>query len=322
MPAEKKWRILSGKEGLFIPTEFPTLISQVYAYLGDRLLKQDRYVEAGPYLYKAILLLLPEIRFNELRSLEVLEDISDMEYKISNKTWLDEKINLAIIETAENVLFKAEDSNLIRRFESFDDERKTIANAIYKLRYYYIDKYNNKDKTEQLENRIYNAIQLLRLNRVTLLYASNPEAKKAQVLGLKETKSRAQKLVDRQVTPANQIKQTNNALKSDLHILSQFKKNIPEDTAILVSYDGKYYTQFAYIDARLFDPIFAEINKNDLETKKLSILKSVQFDEENKILPNFDYESSIWVYEKIFGSDYSKQLFNDKKHRIFTSISF
>ena len=92
---------------------------------------------------------------------------------------------MAIVETAENVLFKAEDSNLIRRFESFDDERKTIANAIYKLRHYYIKKFNNNDNTEHLENRIYKAIQLLRLNRVTLLYASNPEAKKAQVLGLK-----------------------------------------------------------------------------------------------------------------------------------------
>ena len=57
--------------------------------------------------------------------------------------------------------------------------------------------------------------------------------------------------------------------------LDSYQIWIPEDTAIIIAFDGWFKTNFAFIDELNFEPLFSEIDRNELDV----LVQDIRFSE-------------------------------------------
>ena len=307
--------LILNDQALDVDKQGGRFISRIYLMYARHLNLFELDENAGPYIYKALFNLPKESRleweeilllYDELESYHLYENKND---KLSNY------LSLKVIETAEQKMLRAVEADQLRRFETLDDIRQTIVNSIFNLRFLLLSE-KDYEQSAKLKNVIYNAIQLLRLNRITFMYNADDVDRKNEVAQMQTSERIAKAVIDNNVRyHSNELNKTPLGIK--LRSLDSYQLWIPEDTAIIVAYDGWFDTNFAFIDRLNFDPLFSQIDRDELKALVEKILDSVRYDTVSNTLPEFDFESSDQLYKELFGSSYAQMMMEDKKNIIF-----
>lgn len=308
-------KLILNDQSLEINSPGGRLISRIYLNLAEHLSLFGRVEEAGPYIYKALFNLPNESRI-EWEEILLLYDELETYHLYENKSEiLSAYLSLKIIETAELKMLGTVQANYLLRFEDLDDIRQTLVNSIFNLRFSYFSE-TDYAQSAKLKDVMYNAIQLLRLNRVTFIYTGKDIEPKEQISKMNRSKQIVDSIVDNKILKStNQIEETNFNL--GLRSLESFQIWIPEDTAIIVAFDGLHKTNFAFIDRLNFDPLFSEIDRDELNALVEQILDSVRYDTASGRLPEFDFENSNKFYTELFGNSYAQMMMEGKKNIIF-----
>ena len=308
-------RLIENEKTLKIESQSGTLISRIYLLAARHLSWNDRYNEAGPLLYKALFNLPKASRTGWAEVLLIYDELSSYHLYENKNDKLRDYFSLRIIElTAENIL-GAVTANDLRRFENLDEIRQAIVNSIFTLRFSYLSEIDYIQSVK-LKDAMYNAIQLLRLNRITFMFTGADVNAKAQVLQMQTSQKVVRSIIENNATDTGKQFEEGR-FNLGLRSLDSYQIWIPEDTAIIVAFDGWFETNFAFIDRLNFDPFFSQIDKDELAVLIEQIMASARYDAVSNSLPEFDFASSNTFYKKLFGSSYAQILMEGKKNIIF-----
>ena len=308
-------RLIEADQTLEINSPGGKLISRIYLLVGRHLGWYERESEAGPYLYKALFNLPRESRTGWEEILLLYDELSGYHLYENKSDKLREFLSRKIIETAEEKILGTVTANDLRRFEALDDIRDTLVTSIFDLRFAYMSE-TDYAQSIKLKDAIYNAIQLLRLNRVSFMYNADDVDARHQVMQMQTSQKIAKSIIENN---ALDIEKRLEETRFDLGLrsLDSFQIWIPEDTAIIVAFDGLHDTNFAFIDRLNFNPLFLQIDKDEISVLVQRIMASARYDAASNMLPKFDFESSNKLYKQLFGSSYAQLMMEGKKNIIF-----
>lgn len=300
-----------------IETSIGLPLADFYFDLAEALWLSDEPEKSGQYYYKSLFSLPANSRLSWHKSVEIFARLSQYQSEYANNENLEKYFFDKVLVSAKAFIFGKSPVEAVRRLENLERMRQALVDTVF---YQKFNLYPNNDQhpenINELNNNVFELLQLIRLNRVTLVSALDSRQRKSQMNDLNESSNLAKNLFSQ--SGNGDILEVFSTDKADIKLrqLSEFQDLIPDDVAIVISYDGWFDTNFAFIDNHWFDPQFTHIKKQELKKKIGKILTSVKLTNTSQI-PAFDYASSAELYEFIFETAYGKVLFKDKKHIVF-----